>query len=436
MPNDRPTEAAASPQPSQPPQTLPPAPIALKLPQEQGGVREFRTVTQLRDWLQGEISAWQWVADMSGGGAVSADLQQIAAQIVAVMLNVLTNAHAIAKSRSDGQENDPKLKSRLDAVVSIGAKLILTGTPRHRYVESVRANDPTRALCLVSVLCDSGVTITPQSRRIVAEFDAASFLTGRSDEAVRSFESSFANLQSRWQDALNTAAAATAAYQEDRGKALDSLAQIQKSQLEWTKEAKDLWEKWKSAEEGKVSAALAATKAKYESDVDAIRKAVELDFRLKAPVVYWRGASRWNTGFAWATLFLTTVILLAPPIVAFVFRSELSNSLQVDRIQGFADYWRFGPAALATFLYIWCIRVGFRVYLSFKQVAAEAGMRATMTEVFISLLSEKGVERNAESMRTLMEAMFRPISTGLVGGEQPPPTPHTVLQKIVEGAKS
>lgn len=163
-----------------------------------------------------------------------------------------------------------------------------------------------------------------------------------------------------------------------------------------------------------------ATKKRFESFV----KAYETQMKLKAPVQYWTDNCDHHKEsakkFGIASVLLSLLIFLPIAYVAW----EILASEQVV-------WGKVGVVAFTTSLAIWLIRVLVRMYLSHNHMQMNSQERVVMTQAYLALISEGGAS-SSEERNLVLQAIFRPVSTGIITDDA---APNNIIELINKARK-
>lgn len=146
--------------------------------------------------------------------------------------------------------------------------------------------------------------------------------------------------------------------------------------------------------------------------------------KLKAPVQYWKDNCEHHKkaakNFGIASLILSLIIFLP---IAYVAWEILATE---EIIWG-----KVGVVAFTSSLAIWLIRVLVRMYLSHNHMQMNSQERVVMTQAYLALISEGGATSD-EERNLVLQAIFRPISTGIVTDDA---APHNIIELISKNKK-
>ncbi len=162
------------------------------------------------------------------------------------------------------------------------------------------------------------------------------------------------------------------------------------------------------------------TKKRFESFVEAY----ETQMKLKAPVQYWVDNCTHHKAsakkFGKASVWLSLLIFLPIAYVAL----EILASEQVV-------WGKVGVVAFTTSLAIWLIRVLVRMYLSHNHMQMNSQERVVMTQAYLALISEGGAS-STEERNLVLQAIFRPVSTGIITDDA---APNNIIELITKTRK-
>lgn len=162
------------------------------------------------------------------------------------------------------------------------------------------------------------------------------------------------------------------------------------------------------------------SKQRIEGFIDAYQH----HMKLKAPVQYWKDNCEHHKkaakNFGIASLILSLIIFLP---IAYVAWEILATE---EIIWG-----KVGVVAFTSSLAIWLIRVLVRMYLSHNHMQMNSQERVVMTQAYLALISEGGATSD-EERNLVLQAIFRPISTGIVTDDA---APHNIIELISKNKK-
>ena len=106
----------------------------------------------------------------------------------------------------------------------------------------------------------------------------------------------------------------------------------------------------------------------------------------------------------------------------------------IDAVVGTAtnpDWWRVGVLGILATLGVWVIRIAVRLFLSNFHLQTDAEERAVMVNVYLSLLEDDKADMSPDDRRIILQALFRPTSTGIVKDDAAPPGVIEVVTRTI-----
>jgi len=157
------------------------------------------------------------------------------------------------------------------------------------------------------------------------------------------------------------------------------------------------------------------SKQRFEGFIDAYKN----QMKLKAPVQYWtenvEHHKKSAEKFGIASIVLSLIIFLPIAYVAW----EILAKEQVV-------WGKVGVVVFTTSLAIWLIRILVRMYLSHNHMQMNSQERVVMTQAYLALISEGGAS-SEEERNLVLQAIFRPVSTGIITDDA---SPHSIIELI------
>lgn len=413
----------------------PPEPPVFEFTWKSGTKQAFRTLSDIQSWLQSELARWSWLDDAITMGK-EGEFQLRWANSLKVRLTPLSEASSYIKAFIDKSQSElsAKARQRLLNVQSAehSGHLFLSHHPQFTYIENLRLTDVVRAMGAALVLFADELPGGPALVKLAATIDAGLFTTNRSQESFAGLDTTLKQYEDKWARTANESRNLLTTLQTELQVRQTELDGLKKAHQEWSEDFVKRFAEWERRSKEDRSNFVTVTQNKYKEDLEAFRQALKANTQLRQPAAMWDRLMLYQWIFAFLALVVTLAMIIGVPILAIHYRTEIAALWTDAKINSFVDYWKLGPAFLATFVYVWLVRIGFRVFLSTRQVATEASLRSNMAQVYAALIAEKSIERNKDTMAQLLEAMFRPVPTELHNAEAPPPTPHTFVQNLMD----
>lgn len=161
--------------------------------------------------------------------------------------------------------------------------------------------------------------------------------------------------------------------------------------------------------------------------IDDFIKAYDEAMALRSPVDYWEvnKMQHFNDGKKYSSLLMKLSLLITPVILSIGY-----FLIGVDAKPHFGKTSMF---FLITALGVWFLRVLVRLYLSHKHLETESGERVVMVKTYLALMSSGSLPESEREI--ILQALFRPTSTGLIKDDGMPPSALELLTKLMKGAK-
>lgn len=154
---------------------------------------------------------------------------------------------------------------------------------------------------------------------------------------------------------------------------------------------------------------------KNQADVDNFKTRISAEIALKGPVTYWQDKkkdhivkSRWFGGCT-----VCAFVIVGAAIITAI--GCFAPDLTLDKIK----LRHIGLLAVSATIGVWFIRVLVRNYLSHVHLLHDAAERVAMMETYLALLEEGNLEDKHQNL--ILQALFRPASTGIVKDDAAPP---------------
>jgi len=299
-------------------------------------------------------------------------------------------------------------------------------TQRALLVDSLREKDDLTALAALAYFCKT--SIVPNfsfscQRGIAAAID---FEAGRSsDNADR--------------------AALDMLYKELSGKVellKTRVEDLSNARNEAIQSNKDL----AAQEKERFDALFAETEEECKRHADAYLAQMQI----KAPVKYWedngnayanKAVDSWKWCL-WTTVGVFTAFLALASVTIFSNAAD-SSAPSIWQLLGnnsAPSIWqRLGSESVVILVLFVAIsllvlKVLVRMHMSNKHLEAVAHERVTMAKTYLALVAEdKGTADRVEDRQLVLQALFSPVMTGFIAGEETPTSPFEMIQRMLRG---
>jgi len=181
------------------------------------------------------------------------------------------------------------------------------------------------------------------------------------------------------------------------------------------------------------------TRSEWTQNFEALREVYKEQMKLRFPVKYWSNRAWWHAGLgvvfglACVTIFAALGWVLFYEINAWVFppAEQVDQVMQNERL-GF-DYRGIAVFLVSATLGLLLLRVAVRLLMSNVHLQAMARERATMAMTYLALFEDGKVEKD-EDRQLILQALFRPSSTGLIQGEETPTSVYEAAVRLFAGS--
>ncbi|MBX3376493.1 MAG: hypothetical protein KF678_05760 [Phycisphaeraceae bacterium] len=154
-----------------------------------------------------------------------------------------------------------------------------------------------------------------------------------------------------------------------------------------------------------------------EERLTAIEKTYDEKLALAAPVKYWDDRRARHMKFA---AFFGIAFVCALAGGGFGLYAALGRLLPEPVSADRLPIGKIAESIVIVTLALWLLRSIARMFFSNLHLGIDSGQRAIMVQTYLSLLRE-GAGLDAEGKKLMIEAMFRPASTGIVKDDANPP---------------
>jgi hypothetical protein len=362
----------------------------------------FYNVDEVGEWIEKELDFWKWPDNFNWNKLRECNPQPNLINSIHSPLGAIKTAVDRIKQNHDDKAHlrlVDELKNKIygayktrDPNQPNKFELLHSSQSRAKYIHSLIETEPLRAACLAAYYMR--VPNTNYSHPTVLDGVVVGILFELGLKG--SCEAEKASLEQLRQD-----------WNEERIKA-------QKINENNAETAKD-WKTLTDNDQTQQQSAFHKFIEKSQADVDDFKKRISAEIALKGPVTYWQYKardhivkSRWFGGF---TVFAFVLV------GAFVFAATVyfAPNLTLNEIK----LRHIGLLAVGATIGVWLIRILVRNYLSHVHLSQDAVERVAMMQTYLALLEEGKLEDKHRNL--ILQALFRPASTGIVKDDAAPP---------------
>lgn len=391
--------------------TSPKEPLFTLMLLENGGGFSPKSLDQIYDFVQTEITFWSWLP--------GAQNHEQAIRNSLAQLNQATSL--ISHARQHIETNPSQYQSYLTEIQNclrsafIDTKLPHSTSTLGKRIEAYRINQNSEAASFFAsafIPPPEGYHFSPQ--RISAWH-------GLVEGLIEKFNITQTSLKGRKN-------AADAAFEQLRGKAEELVSDKTAAYDELQRNFASIHENINTVSNEQLSSFDEAQKTRNTSFTDlveshskelaSLRKTFREELALRAPADYWETKRIKHTKYSWITGVISFSGIGASGYgLYWLIGDLLKNTTQAAT----PDSWRVAFLALAGLFAIWAVRLIVRMFLSNLHLASDADERVVMVKTYLSLIEGDQLSSN-EDRQLILKALFRPTTDGLVKDEGIPPS--------------
>jgi hypothetical protein len=371
----------------------------------------FQSFDDLSKWIEHEKEFWKWleqppITNLNISGELRAPF--------GVWQNVNNAIPQLKQSPSVNRQNLLQgIQGNLSSLYE-NSQWLPSSSPRAVYVTNLKDKDQSLAAYTLYAFLNKPI---PQNvyrnnePTIIRAFAlAAMFDYGLSQETLIAEKDALEKLHKDWTVSLNAAHEAHAESDKEL-KALHSSGEAQRNNQQ--KAFDEMMEK---------------AQAKF----DDVTHTYNQKLALLAPVQYWDEKAK---SHLYSSIWIGASCLAVAALVAFLIWREvdfflITGSSGANRHT--PEYWQYGLIIVTASFLVWPLRILVRMLLSHLHLRADARERVTMVRTYLSL-SREGQGLPESDRRLILEALFRPASTGIVRDDAAPASVMQLLSRSSSG---
>lgn len=227
------------------------------------------------------------------------------------------------------------------------------------------------------------------------------------------------SVQREWRERFEKLHADTSTANEHSRQTLDAIKQRNQTEAEDNKKHGEAVDAELSQRKQDLEKLFEKTSRDWAEVLDKYNR--QLAFR--APVTYWKRKAR---GHWIAAAILAIAWLIAGCLSVYEIFQFIAPYLKPDAK---IDYQHGALVLLLSGFAIWLMRILTRLFLSNVHQQSDSDQRKTMVETYLALEAEGKLTEEQRTM--IIEAMFRPVTMGVVKEDETPSHPFSQLSKIV-----
>lgn len=366
---------------------------------ENGGKWNFSTLEELSEWLAQQRGAWSWLAEAV---QKESDLERIRQTQDSEWYRIIEYSKRFQNySVEQKLRGIDELRSQI-VQAHQGWKVINRFSTRAKHIETLRKKDVVSAgYALAFYLRIHGNGSAKEQR---GTFLALAQEYGLYD-AANAEKAQLAEMTHSWQ-AFRESSKKDFSEENQQRKILraeiDLATAAQKTQFE------QLVESSKAQFKGALKEA--------KDNLNVLQKTYDDKMALQAAVTYWKAKAESHKDLA-KKFSIAAVVSFA--IVGFGLYKTFTLIGGETKLSEL-ELWKIGMVAIVATVGVWFLRVLVRLLLSNVHLHTDASERRTMMMTYLALL-RRGQLPEGNERELILQALFRPSSTGIVKDDASPP---------------
>lgn len=419
-----------------------------------GGSHVSLDIQKLLTIAEAEISAWSYYADMSenNGESVPDGLKSIILEWRNAR-NALKIAHASYEERGNIEPYSNDLlvfhssssgRAFIDTIEKLGPSKF-NGAFKQEFGIAIDWNDSEESISAIYYMLTKSSFEHSETTEIADASDGIINLESNLDTIVSSFEThqlNFRNTMEEFRKQLDDISRHRDSFVKEFG---DTVRTIEYQTNALAEEF--------NKKHGAAVNAISNNIDQVDQKLNDWTESKKAEYELSHPTVLWneRAEKQRKSSIIAAAFAVTTGIIGLP--LGFCLSMSLFNQAHelfakhvipakgaspvaaiVDPVFHYALF-AAGAGTLAYLtLFLWLMRLVIRSYVTAQHLAIDAQARSAMTQTFIGLVREGTVKRAERAI--VLEALFRPVTSGMVQEEGPPPISPAAIMAAAAGNKS
>ncbi|PIQ86748.1 MAG: hypothetical protein COV74_03510 [Candidatus Omnitrophica bacterium CG11_big_fil_rev_8_21_14_0_20_45_26] len=371
-----------------------------------GNVESFKSIEEVQAWLKRETDIWNWSEGLR-------EKNPEAFQCFRRFLGKLDDLNSTLTNTRNAQNNERGFRNHIEELKRKfedyykNRKLIHSSTPRAKHIKEISSNNPIHATYVLSYFTEKFGTDQnkrSEAAQLEGAFDALLFDWNIKD-GHRSHGVALEDARSLWADHLKKS-------RDELETTVNKNNDFLKSSNEQREEQKKQFETFMTTSQVSRDELIDKTKKRFEEFEEIYNKKLALH----SAITYWRSKEKshslWGVGFTVAVAIVFGLVGWG----LFISIHQVVGDATIETVQ----VWKLGLLMLIATIGVWTIRVLIRLLLSNIHLASDAGERRTMLLTYLALLREGGLPEG-EVKNLILQALFRPSSTGIVRDDAAPP---------------
>jgi Family of unknown function (DUF6161) len=377
------------------------------------GPKSFYTLEEFETWFIEQQRWWQTLGPQNLPQEAHQKWTQFEAS-VRQQLIILKNPNTQAQQR---QQANQQIRNNLGHYNN--GSLPEAESPEARIVSSYHQKQPALGYGFLASIATPMTNLQGRDPLFWSGFLLGSLhRVGMLKETAVDFDY-LSSVERDWRERFEKLHADTTTANGDSQQTLDAIKQRNQTEAEENKDHREAVDAELSQRRQDLEELFQKTSKDWAEVLDKYNR--QLAFR--APVTYWK---RKASGHGIAACILAVAWLIAGCLSVYGIFQFIAPYLKPDAK---IDYQHGALVLLLSGFAIWLMRILTRLFLSSVHQQSDSAQRKTMVETYLALEAEGKLTEEQRTM--IIEAMFRPVTMGVVKEDETPSHPFSALSKIV-----
>lgn len=369
-----------------------------------GGNKElFKSVSDLDKWISKEIEFWGWGDDLRQKDGTAWQVTRGIRSHLTQLQNFLNNI------KNSIAPNEQEFDRRINEITSFlrdrykKKELLHSSTGIAQFIAETAKADESLAAYILKAATESK---NPQSLNASRGDLAYALYEWNIKDKAKSEKAALKSLTERVSEHLN----------ESKGK-LDELIKEhennKKQHLEQLETQKMEAQTLRQSKEEEINKLLEETKKKFNEFEEFYKNKLALH----SAISYWEKKAEFHN--VWAIAYTCVVVILFA-VVGWMIWGALKDFVGDDTIQT-VQLWKLGFLGILATIGVWALRLIVRLLLSNLHLGNDARERKTMLLTYLAMRRDKDLPHDDDTVSLILQALFRPSSSGIVKDDATPP---------------
>jgi Family of unknown function (DUF6161) len=381
------------------------------------GKRSFETIDEFEKWLGKENVWWNKL-----GGGLQGQNNEIYNQWRHFFGGVSENIRIIKAPGAAGQIQKNQAESAVRIALNQNysqKQLPESDSPEGLIISDYLQKDPNLAYGFLATITAPNISLQNKPIAMWSGFLLGSLHRVGMLKEAKVDQDYLTSVEKDWRERLERLRLDMAETNDSSRNFLEEIREDHKRQLEENKTQQEL----QKTEKERQAKEFFDLGAKLKKDFEDLRDRYNRELAFRAPATYWTAKAKVHrkAAIVWGLVWLLVggasvvgILLVIRPFLAPESKIDYQHGALLLLLSGFA---------------IWLMRILTRMFLSSVHQHSDAAQRKTMVETYLALEAEGKLTGEQRTM--IIEAMFRPVTMGVVKEDETPSHPFGLISKIV-----